>query len=92
MDMEGHANLTDQSIPVEHEHEMGDVAEDEDPQRPGPLSGVDAQFRVRRLEQLLYSISCVDSWSSRHHICFRPSAATAAKLFTELSAYSGTLT
>ena len=54
--MEGHLSLTEQNFPVEHEHEMGDVAEDENPQRPGPLSRVDAQFRVRGLEKLLYTV------------------------------------
>ena len=56
MDLEGYINLTEQNFPVEHEHEMGDVAEDENPQRPGPLPRVDAQFRVRWLEKLLYTV------------------------------------
>ena len=56
MDLERHMNLTEQNFPVEHEHEMGDVAEDENPQRPGPLSRVDAQFRVRGFEKLLYTV------------------------------------
>ena len=34
---------------------MRDVAEDEDPQGPGPLARVVALNRVRRLEQLLQS-------------------------------------
>ena len=56
MSIEGHLNLTGQNFPIENEHEMGDVAEDEHPQRPGPLSRVDAQFRVRGLEKLLYTV------------------------------------
>ena len=47
--------MTEENFPVEHQHEMRDVAEDEDPQGPGPLARIVALDRVRRLEQLLQS-------------------------------------
>ena len=48
--------MTDEDFPVEHQHEMGNVAEDENPQGPGPLARLVALNRVRRLEQLLYGV------------------------------------
>ena len=83
-------NLTEHNFPIEHEHEVGDVAEDENPQRPGPLSRVDAQFRVRWLEKLLYTVWCF----TRGLSLSTPSFGFPAfrRCLQDLSAQSDTLT